>query len=201
VLCQYNVLDRSNEAGMAHAKAKGLGVTVMGPLGGGRISGLPKEMLAKCGVEVRASAELGLRFVATNPNVDILLSGMSAMPQLLENAETVSRLTPLSPAEKEGILTMVEEMKRLSDLYCTGCEYCMPCPFEVNIPFVFEQMNYHKVYGLTDLARKNYATIGKAPWFPGKNASACTECGECETKCPQHLKIREQLKESHAALG
>ncbi len=201
VLCQYNVLDRSNEAGMAHAKAKGLGVTVMGPLGGGRISGLPKELIEKCGIEVSASAELGLRFVATNPNVDILLSGMSAMPQLLENAATVSRLTPLSPAEHEGIVKMAEEMKTLSDLYCTGCEYCMPCPFEVNIPFVFEQMNYHKVYGLTELARKNYAMIGKMPWFRGKNAAACTECGECETKCPQHLKIRDQLKESHAALG
>ncbi len=201
VLCQYNVLDRSNEAGMAHAKAKGLGVTVMGPLGGGRVAGLPKSLIEKCGVEVKASAELGLRFVATNPNVDILLSGMSAMQHVVENCATVSSLQPLSATEHAGIVAMMEETKRLSDLYCTGCEYCMPCPYDVNIPTIFEQMNYHRVYGLTDLARDNYAAIGKRPWMPGKNAEACTECGECETKCPQHLHIRDQLKESHAALA
>lgn len=201
VLCQYNVLDRSNEEGMAYAKSRGLGVTVMGPLGGGRVSGLPKELAESCGIHVTASAELGLRFVASNPNVDIILSGMSAMPQLLENAEIVSDLKPLSDTERAGIVSMMAENQRLSDLYCTGCNYCMPCPQEVNIPHIFRMMNYHKVYGLTEYAREGYGGIGKSPWTPGKNASACIECGECEEKCPQKLHIIDQLKESGAALG
>jgi predicted aldo/keto reductase-like oxidoreductase len=201
VLCQYNVLDRSNEEGMAYAKSKGLGITVMGPLGGGRISGLPKELAAACGIQVTASAELGLRFVASNPNVDIILSGMSAMSQLLENAEIVSNLQPLSDAERIGILAMMEENKRLADLYCTGCNYCMPCPHEVNIPHILRMMNNYKVYGLKEYAMEGYAGIGKSPWVPGKNASACIECGECEEKCPQKLHIIDQLKESAAALG
>ena len=95
----------------------------------------------------------------------------------------------------------MNENKKLADLYCTGCKYCMPCPFDVNIPLIFELMNEHRVYGLTEHAREQYAQIGKNEWMPGKNAEACTECGLCETKCPQSIEIRRQLKESHAALG
>jgi len=200
VLCQYNLLDRSNEAGIAHAKAKGLGIVVMGPLGGGRVSGLPKEVSAKLGIEVAASAELGLRFVASNPNVDIILSGMSNETQLSENVGFVSNIAPLSVAELDGIERMLQENKRLSELYCTGCNYCMPCPQEVNIPFIFQQANYYKIYGITDFARNNYKAIGTG-WIQGKRADTCNECGACEKKCPQNIKIREQLKESHAILG
>lgn len=199
LLCQYNVLDRSNTPAMEYAKKKGMGVAVMGPLGGGRVSGLPRETAGKLGVNVAASVELGLRFVSSNPYVDILLSGMGSMEQLRENVEYVSRIEPLSQVEIDGILKMMEENKRLSELYCTGCNYCLPCPQEVNIPYIFQMMNYYKVYGIKDFAHKSYAKIGNG-WIKGKKADACSECGLCEEKCPQNLKIREQLKECRAAL-
>lgn len=200
VLCQYNILDQSNAPAMEHAKRKGLGVAVMGPLGGGRVSGLPKEVAEKFGINVAASAELGLRFVASNPNVDILLSGMSSMQQLVENVDYVSRIEPLSQKEIDGILKMMEENKRLSELYCTGCNYCLPCPKEVNIPYIFQMMNYYKVYGIKEYAQKCYSEIGTG-WIRGKQADACSECGACEKKCPQNLNIREQLKECRSVLG
>jgi hypothetical protein len=199
VLCQYNVLDQSNAKAMEYAKQKGLGVVIMGPLGGGRVSGLPKSVSEQLGIGVAASAELGLRFVASNPNVDIILSGMSSMEQLLENCEYVSSIEPLSQNEIDGILKMMEENKRLSELYCTGCNYCMPCPQDVNIPYIFQMMNYHKVYGIKEFAKNGYSSIGSG-WIKGKNADACTECGACEKKCPQGLKIREQLKECASSL-
>lgn len=200
VLCQYNVLDRSNEKAMAYAKQKGLGVAVMGPLGGGRVSGLPPEVAQKLGIKVSASAQLGLRFVASNPNVDIILSGMSNLMQLEENARFVSDLEPLSQHELDGILAMMEENRRLSELYCTGCNYCMPCPQEVNIPHIFQLMNYYRVYGIRDYAKNGYSQIGKG-WNRGKNADACVGCGACEKKCPQHLAIREELKKCAEVLG
>ncbi len=94
---------------------------------------------------------------------------------------------------------MLEENRRLADLYCTGCEYCLPCPNKVNIPEVFRLMNLHRVWGLTEGARQTYAGLGSSD--SSADASACVECGECEEKCPQKLPIIEQLKESHAALA
>jgi len=202
VLCQYNLLDRANEESLAYAKAQGLGTAVMGPVGGGRISGMPPEVARRFGVQVRSNAELALRFVMTNPNVNVALSGMSTMQQVEENAAIASNATPLSEAELEGIHAAMGENQRLSDLYCTGCNYCVPhCPQGIVIPKIFQLMNYHRVYGITDYAREQYRDIGNTPWDKGHKADECIECGACEAYCPQKIEIRKQLKECHAALA
>ncbi len=200
VLCQYNMLDRSNEAAIAHAQEKGLGVVVMGPVGGGRL-GEPSPVIKKMMPSgVVSSAELALRFVIANPNVTCALSGMGSMAMVEENTRVASNTARLSEAELESINLAMLENKKLAELYCTGCNYCMPCPQGVNIPLNFQLMNYHRVYGLTDYARKEFKQIGKVDWMKGKDASACIDCGVCETKCPQKIKIRAQLKETVAAL-
>jgi predicted aldo/keto reductase-like oxidoreductase len=200
VLCQYNMLDRSNEAGIEYAHKQGLGVVVMGPVGGGRL-GAPSPVIAKLlPGKMQSSAESALRFVFTNPTVDIALSGMGSIEMLEENAATASNTAPLSAEEQDHLATATRENERLAGLYCTGCKYCMPCPQGVNIPEIFTLMNYHRVYQITDYARDNYAQIGK-PWRNYKNAEACIECGICEEKCPQKLPIRAQLKETHKTLA
>lgn len=202
VLCQYNLLDRANEEGMAYARAHGLGVAVMGPVGGGRISGMPPEVARRYGVEVRSSVELALRFVMTNPNVNVALSGMSTIRQVEENAVIASNASPLSAAEMDGIAAAQEENRRMAELYCTGCNYCAPhCPQGILIPRIFELMNYHRVYGITELAREQYGSIGGAPGSTASKADECIECGVCEDYCPQKIEIRRQLKESHEALA
>jgi predicted aldo/keto reductase-like oxidoreductase len=107
----------------------------------------------------------------------------------------------LNDQEIAVINAAMEENRKLADLYCTGCNYCMPCPAEVNIPECFKLMNYHRVYNLTGFSRESYAQIGETPWVKGKRADSCIECGQCETKCPQKIKIIDQLKETHMALG
>lgn len=195
VLCQYNLLDRANEEALAYAKSKGLGTVVMGPVGGGRLAGLPREAVEKLRIRVRSSAELALRFVFANRNVDCALSGMSTIEQLEENVVVASKVAPLSPQEVAAINAAMDENKRLADLYCTGCNYCLPhCPEEVNISHIFQAMNYYRVYGLKEYARQHYHAIGSR-WVKGRKADACLDCGECETHCPQGIPIREQLKE------
>jgi predicted aldo/keto reductase-like oxidoreductase len=202
VLCQYNLLDRSHEAALANAKAKGLGTVVMGPVGGGRIAGLPRETAERLGLQVKSSAELALRFVFANPNVDCALSGMGSMAMLEENAAVASNPAPLSADELAGINAAMAENKRLADLYCTGCNYCIPhCPREVNIPAIFSAMNYDRVYGIKAFARAQYDAIGVSPWVKGKKADACVECGLCEAHCPQKIAIRAQLKECREVFG
>jgi len=201
VLCQYNLMDRDKAPGIALAHEMGLGTVVMGPVGGGRLGKPSKVILDLLQGKVQSSAELALRFVLSNSNVNIALSGVSTIEQLEENARVTDNTAPLGADELVQIEAMMKENERLAGLYCTGCNYCMPCPKGINIPEVFKIMNYHRVYQLTEYAKKTYAEIGKNPWMKYENAAACIECGECEKKCPQGIHIREQLKETHKALA
>ncbi len=201
VLCQYNVIDQSNRDAMKYAANNGLGVIVMGPLGGGRVAGLPSELTESLNIDVKSNAELALRFVFANPDIDCALSGMENMNMLLENTATSEQRTELTREEAESITGVMAENEKLANLYCTGCGYCIPCPEEVNIPHIFKMMNYYKVYDIRDFAKNGYTEIGTNQWVKGRRADACTECGICETKCPQKIEIREQLKESHRTLA
>lgn len=201
VLCQYNLLDRRNEQAIAHAAEKGLGVAIMGPVGGGRLGEPSPVIRSMLGGRSKSTAETALRFVFANPNVSCALSGMGSREMVEENVRTASNETPLSPEELGRIRASLEQNKKLADLYCTGCRYCMPCPSGVDIPRNFELMNYHRVYGLTDYARAEYAALGKEGGPQGKKASACVGCGACEKKCPQKLPIRGQLRETARILG
>lgn len=202
VLCQYNLLDQSNAKGIDYAAQKGLGVVIMGPVGGGRL-GAPSEVVqSMIPGGTQSSAELALRYVISNPKVNIALSGMGNETMVDENIEVASRESALTEEEKVTLEAVMEEKKKLADLYCTGCNYCMPCPQKVDIPGNFEAMNLHLVYGLTQAAKEKYAQFGNTPWAKEKlPASACIDCGVCETKCPQHIEIRNQLKETHRVLG
>ncbi|MFX0210707.1 MAG: aldo/keto reductase, partial [Candidatus Hodarchaeota archaeon] len=80
-------------------------------------------------------------------------------------------------------------------------KYCEPCPNEVNISLIFNSLIRYQVYGIKDSAKMTYSSIGKMRWAPGKDATACEECGECEPKCPQNIPIIDQLKIAHQHLG
>lgn len=202
VLCQYNFLDRRNEEAIAYAKSKGMGVVVMGPVAGGRIAGMAPDFAEKAGIKVNSNAELAMRFVYANKNVDCALSGMSNMQMVEENIVTASKAdNPLSATEIESLDRLMNEYKKLSELYCTGCNYCMPCPQDVNIPFIFSQMNNFRIYGLKDIAKSEYARIGAENGISGLKADMCIECGICESKCPQKIEIINQLKECAEILG
>jgi hypothetical protein len=199
MLVQYNLLDRANEEVIAYAHEKGLGVAIMGPVGGGRLAP-PSERIRGMVGGAKSTPEIALRFVLSNPYVTLALSGMSSLDMVEENVATASRDEPLSAQERQRVSEALEETQRLLDLYCTGCGYCMPCPNNVSIVENLEALSYYKVWGLEGPARERYARLGKK----GKKwtwAAACTECGECEPKCPQNIPIRERLKETAATLG
>ncbi|MBN2089499.1 aldo/keto reductase [candidate division KSB1 bacterium] len=201
MLVQYNMIDRSNEAMIQHAAEKGMGITIMGPIGGGRL-GEPSPAIKELIPERKlSSAEIALKFVFANPNVDCTLSGMNSIQMVKQNILTASENNRLTEQEIERINTLVQEYQSLANLYCTGCNYCMPCPQQVNIPLNFRLMNYYRVYQIPEYAQKEYGMIGKVQWLPGKTADYCIACGECEPKCPQHIPIINQLQEVVRVLG
>ncbi|MGH4052919.1 MAG: aldo/keto reductase [Clostridium sp.] len=193
VLCQYNLLDRANEKSIAYARSKGLGVAAMGPVAGGRLAA-PTELYKKLtGKESIATYELALRFVLGNEDISIALSGMENMNMLEKNLAIANLDTYMTKSEWDKIGLAMEETKKFSELYCTGCNYCQPCPKNIVIPKIFNMYTYHNVYGLTGVAKKEFEEYKKNP-EKGALPEACVDCGMCEEKCPQHLKIRNELK-------
>ena len=204
MILQYNLLNTANEKVIAHAHNKNIGIIVMGPVGGGRLAAPSKALIDMIDRPIASTAELALRFVISNPGVSTALSGMGRVKEVEENVATASSDRPLTPEEKRQIVDALEEKKRLCDLFCTGCGYCMPCPNGVDIPRNFELVNYFRLYGLEDYAKRRYADLGRKK-VEGEDmpawAEACIECGECEDKCPQNIEIRRQLKETSSLLS
>ncbi|MHB9035478.1 MAG: aldo/keto reductase [Armatimonadota bacterium] len=199
---QYNLLDRANEDVISHAHQSGMGVIVMGPVAGGRLMGPSSYLRDAMPADNSTRAELALRFVLSNPGVTCAISGMSDMAQVEQNCAVAGRDDAMSDEERQSASDALRELKRLTDLYCTGCNYCMPCPSGVNIPANFHNMNVHRVFGLTEQAKAGYNSLSSTEnpeW--GKKASECIECGQCEPKCPQKIEIIRQLKEVVEALG
>jgi len=200
ITVQYNLLNRDLEEGIAYAKANNVGIVVMGPVAGGRLAG-PSDVLTGLVPGIERVPELALRFVLSNPNVTVALSGMGTLQMVEENTAIAADAISLTAEEKATIEAHVKRIVEMEKLYCTGCKYCQPCPQDVNIPYIFETYNMGRIYGLWDLAKGNYAKFPDNKRIGGKQADACVECGLCEPKCPQHIQIREQLKAAHAALA
>jgi predicted aldo/keto reductase-like oxidoreductase len=199
---QYNFLDidyQAGERGLRYAAARGLGVIVMEPLKGGRLAGrVPSDVAAEWerAATRRTPAEWALRWVWNDADVSMLLSGMSAPEQLAENLRIADAGLPDSLTDDE--LDLVE---RVRDVYrshlvaeCTQCKYCMPCPMGVDIPGCIRALNLALMYDDIESARKSYARIAV-------KASACTQCGSCEDRCPQGTPIPDVLEECAELFG
>ena len=193
MLGQYNLVDRRNEEAFAYAKAKGVGTIVMGPLMGGVFTDGGKLFLDRMGSGASTAAEMGLRFVLGLPTVDMVLSGMSDMQQLEENAAYADRAGDISADERQSLIDKSHALKELNDLYCTGCNYCAGCPEKILIWRVFQLYLQHQIWGLIDAVR---ARRGEGnPWLgPWVDPSVCTECGACSQRCPQKIDVPAQLK-------
>lgn len=204
MLVQYNIVDQVNHEMINYAGEKGLAVAIMGPVGGGRLAGkdMPDEMKNWLSPGRDNFADLAFKYVHSNPNVSVALSGMGNDEMLDDNLAIASRVdyNQMSGKEKESIDGIAERFKEMCDNICTQCKYCQPCPNEVSISFIFETLQRYQIYGDRESAKRYYSLIGKMPWAPGKDALACEECGECLEKCPQNIEIIEQLKSAHEVL-
>ena len=137
----------------------------------------------------KSIASWAMRYVAALPNVLTVLSGMSSAEQVQDNLATFSNVTPLSAQETAVLEQAAELFKAAATIPCTQCRYCMPCPAGVDIPGLMNLLNKVAFDGSTFGLRQRY------PHFPEENnASHCTQCGHCESVCPQHIPIMATLE-------
>lgn len=169
---------------------RGISVVVMEPVRGGVLANVTPEaeQLFKSVEPDRSIASWALRYVAHFPNVKVILSGMSNLEQLTDNINTFTDYKELSVSDLE----VVEKCKKLilgnDFIPCTGCRYCMPCPFGVNIPRIFALFNN---YGIHKDKAKFVSQIEKLN--PSELPNNCISCGKCVKACPQSIKVYEQL--------
>jgi len=205
---QYNYLDEHNQAGkegLEYAASRGLGVAVMEPLRGGALVGrMPREVaeiLEGAGVR-RSPAAWALDWIWDHPGVSTVLSGLNEESHVAENLRLAdgSEAGMFADGDRRVVERVREAYGRLLRTGCTGCGYCMPCPFGVDIPRTFAMQNTLHLFQERQ-ARVQYTlhATGMAGGVPSK-ASLCRECGKCETHCPQHIPIRERLKEADREL-
>ena len=195
---QYNYLDEHTQAGRTGLQAaakKGIPVIIMR---GGKLVNLPeqaKQVLASHG-KGYTPAELGLRWLWNQPEVTCVLSGMNSEEMVNENIRIASEAEPghLTEEDMEIVAQIRQIIRQREKVGCTGCRYCMPCPKGVDIPGNFHYYNLMYMEKKSS-ARKEFARnmgLRKEPGF----ATQCVGCGLCEKHCPQHLPIRQKLKEA-----
>lgn len=201
---QYNYMDIENQAGtrgLKYAADKGLAVVIMEPLLGGRLVNPPEPVqnLWDAAPMRRSPADWALQWLWNQPEVSVVLSGMSEMAHVEGNltSAAASGVGTLNAAD----LARVDEARQLYlslfPIPCTKCEYCLPCANGVNIPRVFELFNDGCAYGSLDHSRTGYNN-----WLPeAERASECLACFECESVCPQHIPISEWMPVVHSVLG
>lgn len=170
---------------------RGIPAVIMEPVRGGFLSTLPEEIAAPF-VEHnpgRSLSSWALGWVASHKNCKVILSGMSTLEQVEDNLATFADSAALSQEELQVVDRVVEKILSVKTVPCTGCEYCMPCPFGVDIPTVFNIYNSYKMFRNDWRTNEEYITQLKDE----AKGDRCQKCGKCVKACPQHIAIPDML--------
>ena len=213
VQIQMNYMDWRHADGVRNVNAeylyeeldkRGIPITIMEPIQGGRLSNVPANVAAK--LKERdpdaSAASWAFRFVGTYPRVLTVLSGMTYREHLEDNLNTYRGFRPMSDEELAFMEEMAVLMAEYPTINCNQCNYCMPCPYGINIPGIFDHYNKSVNEGSVPQseAQKNYRKLRKeylASYDKAiptlRQADHCIGCGQCLEHCPQSIAIPDEL--------
>lgn len=178
---------------------KEIPIIVMEPVRGGFLANPPDDVK-----KVMSSFEEGkinpagwaLRWCAGMANMPVILSGMSTMEQVTENLETFSTAEPLTDEQNKMLAKCRDIIMNTKSIPCTGCRYCMDCPFGVDIPKAFSIYNEYELFKNAFRANNNYRMLRES----GHSAELCEACGVCVPQCPQNIQIPDEMPKIHETL-
>lgn len=195
VQIQLNYLDWHNQGAeqlYRELERRNLPVMVMEPVRGGYLATIDSER-AKPFLELepqRSIASWAIRWVESLPQVAVVLSGMSDLQQLEDNVATMTHFEPMNEQELAAIDRVVEEIRKVNEIPCTGCRYCMDCPMGVDIPEIFSIYSQYKIFGKEKAFVQDYEEVIEH----GNGAEHCVRYMTCTTKCPQMIAIPDKLE-------
>lgn len=195
VQIQLNYLDWHNQGAeqlYRELERRNLPVMVMEPVRGGYLATIDSGR-AKPFLELepqRSIASWAIRWVESLPQVAVVLSGMSDLQQLEDNVATMTHFEPMNEQELAAIDRVVEEIRKVNEIPCTGCRYCMDCPMGVDIPEIFSIYSQYKIFGKEKAFVQDYEEVVEH----GNGAEHCVRCMACTTKCPQMIAIPDKLE-------
>lgn len=199
VQLQLNYLDWDNDYIQSRlcyevCRKYGKKIVVMEPVKGGLLANVPAEVEAmmKAKNPDLSPASWAIRFAAGLEDVFMVLSGMSNMEQLMDNTSYMKEFKPLDEEEMVVIHEAIDRIQAGTAIACTKCRYCVEgCPKQIAIPEYFSLYNSQKLFG----GKSNADGYYKNYLHKHDSAASCIGCGKCEQICPQHLPIRELLKD------
>lgn len=183
---------------------RGIPAVIMEPLLGGRLSNVPEHIMLRLKQQrpQDSVASWAFRFAGSYPNVLTVLSGMTYMEHLQDNIRTYSPLQPLTDEEKIFLEETAQLMIKYPTIPCNECQYCMPCPYGIDIPSIL--VHYNKCVNEGNIPRsrqdENYRKARRA-YLVGydrsvpklRQANHCIGCGQCSPHCPQSIDIPKEL--------
>ena len=180
-------------------------VVIMEPLLGGQLSNVPNAIAERLKEREpsKSIASWAFRFCGSKPQVLTTLSGMTYMEHLVDNVNTFEHFKPLTDEEFAMLSEMAGLIKSYPLVGCTGCQYCMPCPFGINIPGIFKHYNDSVNEGFIAQSteqkdfkklKKAYLTSYDKAIESVRQADHCISCGQCVSHCPQHIRIPQELR-------
>ncbi len=186
---------------------RGIPANVMEPLLGGRLAKQPTPILHEMKkMDINATpAEWAFRFAGTPEGILTVLSGMTYIEHLQENCRTYSPLRPITPDEDAMLMRLAEQIVGMKAVPCTACNYCMPCPYGLNIPIIFSYYNNCLAEELMPIAggsedrefrkaRRRWLLGYDRAVEPARQADHCIGCNHCIPHCPQRIDIPAEMQ-------
>lgn len=198
VQIQLNYLDwemQDAKTQYEHISSYGLPVWVMEPCRGGRLAKLSPEAdaILKEAAPDASVASWAFRWVKDLPNVGVVLSGMTDMPQAEDNVKTFSNPECLTEDQQATLQKALQLFRSQVNVPCTACHYCDGCPMGIDIPAVLALYNKFQL-NPSPFIRMELEKLTAGP-------ADCIGCGACKPKCPQNIEIPEAMSKFAEALA
>ena len=197
----YNVMNRKEEANIAYAGSRGVGIIIMNPLAGGILGLAGDDSLAFLRGGGMGPCYGALRFLHANPNITSGIVGFRAVEEVDQAVGSLRGARRLGEDFRKDLMRQMDAVKLLEGQFCTGCGYCKDCPHGFDPPRYMQAMRDFVRYGVAETRLKEWIHSRYAHQDPVQHLALCAECGECEKKCPQHLAIIEQIRRGKEVMG